>query len=279
MYQDIAPKTYHCEYGRYEAGEADYAMLFQQEAILLCDDQSGFKTFKELGIGTVASQYLFSIDDHRFFLVSREISDPFRCDGCSFFAVNGLLSSAPEWVSFSAFIGLQLMRWYTNNTFCGRCGQPFVHSETERALCCADCNNTVYPTISPVVIVGVTCNDRLLVTRYANRNQKFESLVAGFCETGETLEDSCRREVFEEASVHIKNMRYFKSQPWGLSSSLLIGIYAELDGELSEAHADGVELESVRWVNREDIQPRERSSLTADMIQSFREKADAFSLG
>lgn len=89
----------------------------------------------------------------------------------------------------------------------------------------------VFPKISPAVIVAVTDNDRVLLTKYAGRTYKNYALVAGFNEAGETIEQTVRREVMEEVGLKVKNLKYYKSQPWGLSGSLLSGFFCELDGD------------------------------------------------
>lgn len=86
----------------------------------------------------------------------------------------------------------------------------------------------VFPKISPAVIVAVTDNDRVLLTKYAGRTYKNYALVAGFNEAGETIEQTVRREVMEEVGLKVKNLKYYKSQPWGLSGSLLSGFFVSL---------------------------------------------------
>ena len=142
--------------------------------------------------------------------------------------------------------------------------------ETLRALKCS-CGNLVFPVIAPAVIVGVIHEDKILVTRYAGREFKGLALIAGFCEIGETAEDTVRREVMEEAGLRVKNIRYFASQPWGFASNLLLGYYAELDGS-DEIHLDEEELQSAVWVSRTELEPvvENRLSLTGTMIERFR---------
>ena len=96
------------------------------------------------------------------------------------------------------------------------------------------------------------------------------ALVAGFNEIGETLEDTVRREVMEEVGLKVKNIRYYKNQPWGLSSSLLVGFFAELDGQATVT-LDTNELSEATWFKREDIREHNLSiSLTQEMIEVFR---------
>lgn len=142
----------------------------------------------------------------------------------------------------------------------------------ERAMICEKCGLVEYPKISPAVIVGVVDGDKILMSRYAHSVYKKYSLIAGFAEIGETLESTVRREVMEEVGVKVKNIRYYKSQPWGLSDSLLVGFFAELDGS-AEIKLDTNELAEAKWFARNDI-PYGASaiSLTSEMIEAFRNK-------
>lgn len=146
-----------------------------------------------------------------------------------------------------------------------------IPKTTERAMKCTTCGFTDYPKICPAVIVGVTDGDKIMLTKYANRAFTRYALIAGFCEIGETVEDTIRREVLEEVGVRVKNLRYYKSQPWGFSESLLIGFFAELDGDASVT-LDTEELKEAVWKNREDIPDDSENelSLTYTMMQAFK---------
>ena len=169
-------------------------------------------------------------------------------------------------MSITAF---HLWKWYRDNKFCGKCGTVLLNSETERALTCPDCQNVIYPRINPAVIVGVTKGDSILLTRY-RRGYRHNALVAGFTEIGETLEETVAREVMEETGVRVKNIRYYKSQPWGMAQDILVGFYCEADGDV-EIQMDENELKYAEWVKREDIvlQPN-NLSLTNEMMMMFK---------
>ena len=140
----------------------------------------------------------------------------------------------------------------------------------ERALKCEACGHVIYPRINPAVIVGVTKGDSLLITRYRT-GYAHNALVAGFTEIGETLEQTVQREVMEETGVSVHNIRYYKSQPWGMAQDLLAGFFCDAD-ESAVIHMDPNELKYAEWVRREDIvlQPN-NLSLTNDMMKCFRD--------
>ena len=138
---------------------------------------------------------------------------------------------------------------------------------------CPACGNLVYPTSSPAGIVAVTHGNRLLLTKYsrpgATRNY---ALIAGFAEIGEPLEDTVRREVMEEVGLPVKNIRFYKSQPWSFSSSLLSGFYCDLDTDDETVTLQEDELGEGTWFDRENLpQGGSAISLTHEMIERFRQ--------
>ena len=138
-------------------------------------------------------------------------------------------------------------------------------------LKCPHCGNEIYPKIAPAVIVGVKDGNRLLLTRYAGRAYKRYALVAGFNEIGETPEETVQREVMEEVGLKVRNIRYYKSQPWGVDSDLLLGYFCDLDGS-DQIRLDHDELETGEWFEREEIPVEDDGiSLTRAMIRAFKE--------
>ena len=143
-----------------------------------------------------------------------------------------------------------------------------THSTNERAMKCA-CGYTAYPRIMPAVIVGVKNGDSLLLTKYRT-GFAHNALIAGFTEIGETAEETVAREVMEEAGIRVKNITYYKTQPWGIAGDLLIGYYCDLDGDPSITMDKG-ELKYAAWVKREDIQLQpDNASLTNEMMMMFK---------
>ena len=118
--------------------------------------------------------------------------------------------------------------------------------------------------------MGVIKGDTILVTRY-RRGFAHNALVAGFVEIGETLEQTVRREVMEETGIRVKNIRYYKSQPWGVAQDLLVGFFCEVDGD-DEIRMDENELKSAQFLRREEIELQPDSlSLTNEMMKLFKE--------
>ncbi|MBR0411634.1 MAG: NAD(+) diphosphatase [Eubacterium sp.] len=268
MIQDIMPRIFHNDYSPKEPEKDDIVFVFRHGKILAQLQENGKVVFPTAEAFSEKLQYLFRIDDRSFFLYTGES----RGEGDSFclHSLRTLRRARPKEVCFAAMTAWHLYVWYRDNRFCGRCGGATVHDEQERMLSCPACGNRIYPRINPAVIVGVTDGDRIMMTRYAGREHKGNALIAGFCEIGETVEETVRREVMEEVGLHVKNIRYYKSQPWGFAGDLLMGFFCEVDGR-PLVHMDTNELESARWVARGEIGDEPAHvSLTADMIMHFK---------
>lgn len=266
MIQDIQPKVFHNEYMPRPIREDDVVFVFRGKEVLLREKTDGALSFPTAGETTQTQlQYLFSIDDRAFFLGREPVA------GYEFGDLRLLRRCQPQDLCFAGMTAWHLSDWYEGHRFCGRCGKAMHHHNTLRALQCDGCGNLVFPVIAPAVIVAVVHEDKILVTRYAGRGFKGMALVAGFCEIGETAEDTVHREVMEEAGLRVKNLRYFGSQPWGYASNLLLGYFCELDGS-DEIHFDHEELSSAVWIRREDLEPvtENRLSLTGTMLETFR---------
>lgn len=145
----------------------------------------------------------------------------------------------------------QILRWRKDHQFCGRCGAE-MHEETQELLCrCPQCDFVTYPRISPAVIMSVVHEDRILLGRAPHFPPKMYSVLAGFVEPGETLEQAVEREVWEETAVRIRDIRYFGSQPWPFPHSLMVGFQSHYhQGELK---VDTKELEDAAWFTADNL--------------------------
>lgn len=147
-----------------------------------------------------------------------------------------------------------LVNWNRNTKYCGRCGERIFLKPYEHSKLCPCCSLPIYPKISPAIIIAITKGDKILLAKNAISKTNFYSVLAGFVEPGETLEQCIEREIKEEAGIKVKNITYFGSQPWPFPDSLMVAYTAEyaegeliLDkNELSDAHWFGVnELPSI----------------------------------
>jgi NAD+ diphosphatase len=270
MLHEIHPRQYHVEYTDHTPAPDDTVFLFDAETVCchLSDGKAAFPKFADFpGTDSAKMRYLFSIDKERFFMADDAINPP---DGLKRQDFSIFFTAVPRHLMFAVITARSLYQWDTSRRFCGSCGTAATHSETERACVCPKCNLIEYPKISPVVIVAVTNGENLLVIRYRNSPYQRYALVAGFAEIGESLEDTVRREVFEETGIRVKNIKYYKSSPWGFTSTLLSGFYCELDGDPAIT-VDENELSEALWLPRGEIPPAESDiALTAEMMEMFR---------
>lgn len=278
MIQEIAPHRYNNEY-RPEPP--------QKESILLCyegrkvyarvteEGEISYPTFEEAEAYNDKRElyedytYLFSIDNMKFYLGSNikynEISGYEMTDTQAF------RQAVPRYLAFAGVTGWQLHRWYNTHRFCGHCGGKMKPDEKERMMRCMECNVMEYPKICPAVIIAVTHGDKILMSKYAGREFKKYALIAGFAEIGETIEETVQREVMEEVGLKVKNITYYKSQPWSFTDTLLMGFFCELDGE-EDITLDEEELALAEWFQREDMPVKwEGVSLTNEMMMVFKE--------
>ena len=273
MIQDIAPHRFHNEY-------RPDAVLNDESPVLRFDKRNPLaKLVKKDGrlvpefpqaryFDKEKLFYAFSIDDTEYFL---DISGSTgTVEGFEFIDFRSCRKDISHRDGMVIFTGDHLNQWYGMTRFCGGCGATMTHSEAERAMRCPSCGKTYYPNIMPAVIVGVTNGNSLLMTKY-KEGIRYYALVAGFVEIGETLEECVAREVMEETGVKVKNIRYYKSQPWGMARDILAGFYCDLDGD-DTIVLDTNELKIAEWVKREDIELQpDDYSLTNEMMKTFKE--------
>lgn len=272
MIQDIAPHRLCVDYTPRAPRADSLVCLFSGKAVL-ADARSAalhLPRFCELPVSARDCLFLFSISGRDYFWCTAPLT-PAGGD-FSWRSLRRAMTGAPQSELFAALTAYHLAQWYQANQYCGHCAHPRVHSDKERALVCPQCGDTVYPRINPAIIVAVTDGDRLLVTRYAPSHgpTRFFALVAGFCEIGETAEDTVRREVYEEVGLRVKNIRYYASQPWGIDGNISLGFFAELDGS-NEITLEQDELSQALWLRREEVPQRgDTLALTSDMMEAFR---------
>lgn len=270
MIQDIYPHVLHNHYDPSRKASSDSIVLSFHENDVLIKGET-FPCVKDFAdINTEDLIYLFSVDDDKHYFLSRENYEVLP-EGYGYINVRTLRNSGlkEKYIAFVCYTAVQLARWYGNNKHCGRCGALTHIDDNERAIRCG-CGNVIYPKIAPAVIVGVTNGDKLLVTKYRTGFAHF-ALVAGFTEIGETLEETVAREVMEETGLRVTNIRYYKSQPWGIVDDLLAGFFCDVEGDDTITMDEG-ELKIAEWRTREEIELQpDQYSLTNEMMTMFKE--------
>ncbi len=282
MIQDIQPHKLENHYRIHaKPTENSPVYFFNKEKELLAhieDEELRLPTLKEFQDANAGAPlceedlvFLFALDQTEMFLcMNKEAVTP---EGCSFVNMRKIRyeHGADKTFVFPATTAYQLSNWYTDNRYCGTCGSRMRKRKTERAVECPECGRIVYPRILPAVIVAVTDGDKIVLTRYRGRGFKFFALIAGFTEIGETLEETVQREVMEEVGLEVENIRYYKSQPWGIDDDILMGFYCNVKGS-RQIRLDREELKEGLWVQREEIELQpDDYSLTNEMMTLFKQ--------
>lgn len=275
MIQDISPKVFKNQFSdRTEPTQTDTVLAFSGSKILVNQNSEqivNFPLIKDFPENKDSDFiYLFSVDEEKYFLLQNAQKLPENYD---FVEIRELRNqwNGEQYKMMAAFTGKHLADWYKDTKFCGRCGNSMFHSDKERAMTCSKCGYTAYPRIMPAVIVGILNKDKIVLTKYNRKGYQNYALVAGFTEIGETAEETVAREVMEETGLKVKNIRYYKSQPWGIANDLLLGYYCEVDGS-TKIKMDDNELKFAEWIDRENVvlQP-DNFSLTNEMMRMFKE--------
>ncbi len=281
MIQDIYPHRLNNEYVPDAFSNSESVVLCFSGGKLLCsikeDEVITLPLMRDISSAPSAEgmTYLFSLDNIKYFLSpapENPVSENFE-----YREINVFRRIKPAELRLVIITGYHLYLWYSGNRYCGRCGHTTVPDNYERMLRCPECGNMIFPRIMPSVIVGVIHGDQLLLTRYNRPESRLAALVAGFTEIGETAEETVRREVMEEVGLKVKNIRYYKSQPWGISAGgLLLGFWCDVDGDPT-IHVDGTELVEAAWLSRENILENytdNEVALTSNMIMTFARKGE-----
>ena len=272
MLHEIAPKQYHVEFAKKQPGDDAVCFVFKGPEILekMEDDVLLPPTYGEIKEKVEKYIYLFAIDDTEYYLADLKEED--IPEGYGWWIVRNAPEHRAQDQHFAEYTAYQLYVWYRDNQFCGRCG---THTEADgslRMLRCPKCGNMIFPRITPAIMVAVTHEDKILVTRYKGRAYKGYAMIAGFNEIGETAEETVRREVLEEVGLHVSEVKYYKSQPWGIDGNLMLGYFAKLDGS-SEIDLDRQELAQAAWLSRDELGEdtiRYQYSLAGDLVDAFR---------
>lgn len=166
----------------------------------------------------------------------------------------------------------ELLYWDQNTKFCGVCGGP-MRFDTDISKKCEHCGKEVWPQLATAVIVLVRKDKEVLLVHAKNFRTDFYGLVAGFVETGETLEEAVHREVMEETGLHIKNLKYFASQPWPYPCGLMVGFMADYDG--GKIHLQRSELSKGSWFDKDHLpQIPEKLSIARQLIDHWLEEQE-----
>jgi NAD+ diphosphatase len=215
----------------------------------------------------IRKHYLGTLHDRPCF-AAEFAGDSIQDAQFAFKDLRGLFGMLEEDLIWIAGRANQLVNWSQTHRYCGRCGKRTEDKTDERAKICPECGLVNYPRLSPAIIVAVLKNDRILLGRNKRFRLPFYSVLAGFVEPGETLEECVKREIREEVSIAVKNIRYFGSQPWPFPDSLMIAFVADYAG--GEICTDGSEIIDAAWFAKDNLpQIPPRISIARQLIDWF----------
>jgi len=202
------------------------------------------KTIEELNVLPIRTQYLGTLEGEPCYSVEVSPDAEALKDMC-FIDLRSLYGTLEEDIFLLAGRALQIITWDKTHQYCGSCGTQTETNKSEKAKRCPACGLTNYPRISPAVITAVLKDNRILLAHNSGFKGNMYSLIAGFLEPGETLEECVAREIMEEVGIGVKNIKYFGSQPWPFPNSMMIGFTAEYDS--GDIIVDGVEITKAAW--------------------------------
>jgi len=205
---------------------------------------------KSLGLSSIRDRYLGTLAGHSCYCAEISEINP-TPPKLGFYELRRLYGRLEESLFVTAMKALHLLEWEETARYCGRCGKEMVHTKEMNARECSNCGMVVFPRISPAVIVLVERDGQMLLARSTRFTADFYSVLAGFVEAGETLEDTVHREIEEEVGIKVKDIRYFGSQPWPFPDSLMIGFTAKYAS--GEIRIDKTEIAEAGWFYPENL--------------------------
>jgi NAD+ diphosphatase len=219
-----------------EAGEKVSVPCFTDPAEL------ALEPVREWYLGTLAGRHCYCAE------ISEDAPVP---EEMAFRGLRYLYGRLEESLHRIAMKALHTMEWDRTTRYCGHCGMETFRARGMVAKECPCCELLIFPRISPAIIVLVERGNRVLLARIKRFTSELYSVLAGFVELGETLEEAVEREIGEEVGIRVKNIRYFGSQPWPFPDSLMIGFTAEY--ESGEIRIDETEIADARWFEPEKL--------------------------
>lgn len=254
-----------------EHKEPPWWFAFQGEKLLVHLQDSAVRIprlfdFTELGLTPVNQHYLGQLDGQHCYAVdlAEGIDLPTGMTVQGLRQIYGLVEEDLFWVAGRA---VQIVAWDRTHQFCGRCGTRTITKPNERAKECPRCGLQNFPRLSPAIIVLVERDHQILLAR-SHRSTQMYSIIAGFVEPGETLEEAVAREVWEEVGITVKDIQYFGSQPWPFPNSLMLGFTAKYAG--GEIRIDPTELADAGWFTPDNMpQIPNRISISRRLIDWY----------
>ncbi|MDW7739047.1 MAG: NAD(+) diphosphatase [Bacillota bacterium] len=205
---------------------------------------------EKMNLNIVRRHFLGTLDGQSCYSVDLDTASS-AVGGSSFIGLRELFGKVDDEIFSLAVHANQVINWDRMHQYCGKCGARTEYAPDERAKICKCCDAVYYPRISPAVIVAIKKGRELLLLRNKRYKHEFYSVLAGFVEPGESLEECLVREVKEEAGIEVKNIKYYGSQSWPFPNSLMVGFTADYAG--GELRLDEIEIADAGWFTPENF--------------------------
>jgi len=257
-----------------ELAKKDYWLLFNDNNLLLKETNNSYEiparedieALADIKLSLAAAQYIGSFDNNAYYAANISTQNIPQC--FLFKNIRQVLATLASDQFALVLRAFHILTWIEKNKYCGCCGAALNISKNELTLNCSSCHNIIYPRISPAIIVAVTKDNKLLLARAKNFKTTMYSVLAGFVEPGETLEECISRELNEEVGIEVTNIRYFGSQAWPFPDSLMIAFTAQwAKGDII---IDNNEIIEAGWFSANQL-PKipEPISISRQLIDSF----------
>ncbi|KLV00688.1 NAD(+) diphosphatase [Photobacterium aphoticum] len=226
--------------------ENAYWCIVKDRSLYLENQSLPFGCAKDLNFDTAGARLIGHYQNHPVYWLEA----PEQADSGDFYSQRELLSVEPELFQLAGR-ATQLSHMLHTQQFCPQCGAQCHYGETEVAMVCSGCHTPHYPRVSPCVIVAVRKDDKILLAQHPRHKTGMYTVIAGFVEAGETLEQCVAREIKEETGIEVENIRYFGSQPWAFPSNLMMAFLADYAG--GALRPDYAELTDALWATAETL--------------------------
>ena len=203
-----------------------------------------------VGLCPIRERYLGTLSGRPCYCAEVSENDPMPPQ-MGYYGLRYLYGHLDDSLFAVAIKAVHLTEWEGNTHYCGRCGKEMAPAEEINARKCPGCGMLVFPRISPAVITLVERDGQVLLARSTRFTANVYSVLAGFVEPGETLEDAVHREIEEEVGIQVRNVRYFGSQPWPFPDSLMIGFTAQYAS--GEIRIDESEIVDAGWFHPDKL--------------------------
>jgi NAD+ diphosphatase len=252
-----------------------YWFLFCNDELLLKKAEDGlaiplWSDIENSGAKPDDMQYIGLLEDQPCFvgILTQQVVP----EGFSRKKVRQLYGHIPDEHFMFASRAYHILTWLKHNRFCGCCGGTMKVSSLELALKCTQCGSICYPRISPAIIVAVVKDHQLLLAHSNRLPAGRYSVIAGFVEPGETLEDCVKRELKEEVGVEVRHIEYFGSQPWPFPDSLMVAFTAQWSA--GKITVDNDEVAEAHWFSAHDLPANipDKVSIARQLIDWFIKK-------